>query len=70
MYHVKAARTQEKVEAGQCDVSCAADTLKEAKAKAKYMLSEEWARAAEMSEPFGYVAIVRDGELIDELFAK
>jgi hypothetical protein len=64
-YIVEAAHTQDDVEAGECvvyDDYC--ETLKEAKARTKYLLTDEYQRIGEMSEPFGFSQVLRDGEVV------
>lgn len=62
-YTVEAAHSQEQVEDGQCDVVDTCDTLKEAKARAKYLLSDAAQVSFEMSEPLRYARILLNGEL-------
>lgn len=64
-YAVEAAHSQRQVEDGQCDVVDRCDTLKEAKARAKYLLSDEAQASFEMSEPLAYARILLNGELDD-----
>jgi len=62
-YAVEAGHTQEQVEDNQCDVVDRCDTLKEAKARAKYLLSDAAQQAFEMSEPLRYARILLNGKL-------
>lgn len=62
-YAVEAATTQEDVENGKCDVIDRCDPLKEAKARAKYLLSDVYQKITEMSSSFGYARILKNGEL-------
>jgi hypothetical protein len=62
-YEVQAARTQQDVENGQCDAVDVCDTKAEAVARARYLLTDEYQRVTEMSEPFGYVRVMRDGQV-------
>ncbi len=59
---LEAATTQEKVESGQCDLIQEFDSIKEAKLRAKYVLTENFAQNNEMKEKFGYARIMVDGE--------
>ena len=65
---VKAARTQEYVENGQCDVVFEFDTLKEARTRAKYYLSDDYRRTSESSERLGYSAVFVNGECVNDYF--
>lgn len=56
-YYVLAGRSQEDVQSGNADVERKFDTLKEARAYAKYQLTEEAMRSAEASEPLNYAAV-------------
>jgi|GEM_PF-1978230 len=68
-YEIRAAHTQEDVLSGQCDVvQDYPETLKEAKARAKYFLSDEYQRACEMSRPLGYAQVIRNGECVADFF--
>lgn len=74
-YHVEAGHTQRQVEDCQCDVVDKYDTLKEAKRRAKYLLTDEAQRTFEMSEPLRYARITLNGELqngccIEDFFRK
>ncbi len=62
-YRVEAGHTREQVEERQCDVVFNYDALKEAKSRAKYFLSDDYQRVAEMSEPLAYARILLNGEL-------
>jgi len=68
-YTVEAAATQKDALDGQCvaiDTYC--DTIKEAKARARHFLSDEYQRLAEMSYPLGYARVLRDGECVADFF--
>lgn len=67
---VLAARTQEDVLNHQCDVVETCDTIKEAKAQAKYVISDDFKAAAEMSEPLGYSQVVVDGQCLYDYFRR
>jgi hypothetical protein len=58
------------VKAGDAEDSLAivepAETLKDAKRRARYLATSEYARRAEMSCPFGFVAVYVDGESVFE----
>jgi hypothetical protein len=51
-----------------CDAERSADTFKEAKWEALYMLSDAYKRACEASAPLEAVHIYKDGELIVEIY--
>jgi hypothetical protein len=51
------------------DAERTAETLKDARKEAKYMLSEEYRRASEASRKLATVQIWKDGALIDEVGA-
>lgn len=67
---VEAARTQLQVEAGQCDVVQDFDTVKEAKDRAKYYLTDEFRQASEASERLGYARVLVDGNCVADYFGK
>lgn len=50
-----------------CDVERTADTLKNARKKAKYMLSDDYRRASEASSRLATVQIWKGEELIAEM---
>ncbi len=54
---VRAARTQQDVLNCQCDEIRQCDTIKEAKEYAKYVLTNDFQKVNEMSEPLQYAAI-------------
>jgi hypothetical protein len=60
---VQAAATQTDMEDDGPALSMECESISEAKKRAKYYLSEKFARAAEMKEPFGYSRIVVNGEI-------
>lgn len=45
------------------------ETIKEAKKRAKYLLTEDYQRLGEMSEPFKYAQVVGDGDVLYEFYA-
>lgn len=51
------------------DAERSAETLKDARKQAKYMLSDTYRQASEASEKITTVQIWRNGELIDEVGA-
>jgi hypothetical protein len=65
---VKAARTQDAVLNGQCDVVESFDTLKEARKHAQYYVSEAFRVSSEASERLGYSAVFVDGECVNDYF--
>jgi hypothetical protein len=67
---VEAAHTQEAVESCQCVVAETADTIAEAKRRAKYVLTDDFRRSAELSSPLGYSRIMADGECVYDYFRK
>ncbi len=68
-YEIRAAHTQEDVLNGQCDVAGDfQDTLKEAKVRARYLLTDEYQQAAEMQRPLTYAQVLRDGECVADFF--
>lgn len=62
-YIIEAAVTQQQVEDGQCDCSDKCYSVKEAKDRAKYLLSDTYANMAELHNPMGYARILKNGEL-------
>lgn len=67
-YLVAAGRTQESFERGW-DIDYGCDTMKEARSRAKYLLTEEYMLAAEMSEPLGYSQVLNSkGECVADFF--
>lgn len=66
-YTIYAYRSQDTVSDGS-DFDDTADTLKEAKRKAKHFISDEFRASAEMSERFGYAAVHKDGECVYDCF--
>jgi len=67
---VRAAETQHAVLSGQCDVVSLHDTVKEARARAKYMLTDSYQASAEASEPLRYAQVVVDGVCVEDYFRK
>ncbi len=68
VYTIEAATTQDRVQDGQCDVVETADTLKEAKARAKYLLTSDFQISGEMSECLGYARVMLSGECVADFF--
>lgn len=70
-YTISAFRSQADMEAGS-DYDTHADTLKEAKQKARYCLTEAFRIYGEMSARFGYAIVRQAGstEIIFDCFAK
>lgn len=70
-YTVSAFRSQADLEAGS-DYDTHADTLKEAKAKARYCLTEAFRESGEMTTRFGYAIVRKTGstEIVFDCFAK
>jgi hypothetical protein len=68
---VGAARIQQDVLDGQCDVWMDGfDTVADAKQYARRVLTDEYQRSAEMSAPLGYSQVCVDGECIADYFRK
>lgn len=69
-YTIYAYRSQATVDSGS-DYDTTADTLAEAKKRARYSVSEEFRQSAEMSTVLGY-AQVRNGsdEIVFDCFSK
>ncbi len=62
---------QEDVRAYGCELEYSHfDTLKEAKEKAKYYLTEDYRRSSEASDRLGYSQVLKDGKCIYDYFAK
>ena len=57
-YTVEAGHTQDQIKNDGFDVSYRADTLQEAKARARYLLSDEYRRASEASTRLGYAHVI------------
>lgn len=66
---IRAARTQTEVLDHQCEIVESADTIKEAKERAKYLMTPLFQAMGEMSEPIRYVQIWVDGECHSDFFA-
>lgn len=66
---VRAARTQQLVLDGQCDVIQSCETIKEAKERAKYYLTVKFADLCEVYQTLGYSQVIADGECIADYFA-
>lgn len=70
-YIVAAARTQKEVLDGQCDVwETHCDTIKEAIARAQYVLTDEFQSSGEMIQPLGYSQVLKDGVCVRDFFRK
>lgn len=67
---ILAARTMQAVLDGQCEIVESADTLKEARGRARHLLTEEFQHLGEMSEPLRYVQITVDGSVHSDFFAR
>jgi hypothetical protein len=67
---VRAAKTQQAVLDGECDVVLHCETIKEAKRLAKHLLTDEEMRAIEASEPNTYSQVCVDGECLYDYFRK
>lgn len=66
---VEASYTQEQVLAGQCAlVMPDFDTLKEARVYARHVLTDEFQLIGELSRPFGYARVLKDGECVSDYF--
>lgn len=64
---VLAAESEDDLEARGAKFEQVCDTIKEAKATMKHVMSNAFARAAEMKQPFGYACIMVDGEVHSSL---
>ena len=64
---VLAADSQDDLEERGASFEQVCDTIKEAKATMKHVLSDEYARYTEMKQPFGYACIMVDGEMHSSL---
>ena len=70
-YTVEAGHTQDQIKNDGFDVSYRADTLQEAKARARYLLSDEYRRASEASTRLGYAHVINAaGECVADYFNK
>lgn len=67
---IEAAFNQEAVQDGQCVVVESCDTIKEAKARVKYILSDDFRRSSELTNRIGYARIMADGECLYDYFGK
>ena len=69
-YTIYAYRSQETIDDG-CDYDTTADTLAEAKKRARYTVSEEFRQSAEMSTVLGYAQVRNEAdEVIFDCFSK
>jgi hypothetical protein len=64
---VLAAPSQAVLDNDGASVESKADTLKEAKQRARYYLTADYAKTTEMAEPFGYARVLVDGENVFDL---
>ena len=70
MYHINAYTSHETMDRGT-DAETTADTLKEAKAKARHYISEDFRRLAEMSARLMYAQVLDgNGECVADFFGK
>lgn len=67
---VLAGESQEDVLNGQCSVSHECDTVKEARDRAKYVLTDAFQQSCEMARPLGYSQVVVNGECRYDYFRK
>lgn len=67
---VLAAESQTVLEHSGAAVSFEFDTIREAKERAKYYLTEEYRVRSEASERLGYSQVVVDGECVADYFGK
>lgn len=67
---VRAATTQQRVLDGKCDIVDSFDTIREAKARAKYYLTDEYQRVVEAAEPLKYAQVVVDDGCVADYFRK
>lgn len=67
---VIAAASQEALELRGADVTVAADTIAEAKTRAKYYLTEEYMNRCESTTRLGYSQVLVNGEVRYDFFAK
>ena len=65
---VRMAESQENAESNGWSDTVERDTVKEAKELARRVLTAEYARQNEMSQPFGYSQVVCDGEVVYDYF--
>lgn len=66
---VLVARSQEQFEKLGPDFGTEEDTVKKAKARAKYYLTKEYQAVAESSERYGYAQVIADGQCIYDFHA-
>jgi hypothetical protein len=67
---VEAAHSQGQVDNHQCVVVETCDTIKEAKSRAKYVLTADFACSAELSCPLKYARIMADGQCLYDYFSR
>lgn len=65
---VRAAYSQEDLEANGSNVEYDFDTIAEAKRKAKHYLTDDYMHTVEASQPNGYAQIIADGEVLYDFF--
>lgn len=67
---IKVASTREDLEERGPDlVDASCDTMRAARTRARHFLSDTYARAAEMSEPFGFAQVEVNG-IVEEEFER
>ena len=64
---VLAAESQDDLEERGAKFEQVCDTIKEAKATMRHVLSDEYTRSAEMKRPFGYACVMVDDEVHSSL---
>lgn len=67
---VRAARTQDAVLDGQCDIVERCDTIAEAKRLAKRYLTDEYQQVIETSDPMAYAQVVVNDEVAYDFFRR
>lgn len=67
---VLAARSQEQLENDGADVEQEFDTLKDARERAKYYLSETFRLTSEASERLGYSQVLVNDECVNDYFGE
>ena len=68
-YHIVCAANQDQLEKDGYTAENEADSIKEARRKAKYMLSDEFQTSNELSQPMTYVQIKnRTGKVEEDFF--
>ena len=67
---VEAATSQQRVEDAQCDYSYKHDTVAEAKRDARRVLTDDYQRSVEASEPLWYARVMVDGDCVADFFRR